>query len=63
MNVLKKYEKHYKCVTEGMKFNESIFVKQMNFIFREIMAEVLIQCGNFIMVPNQLKRLGYDSGK
>jgi len=39
------------------------FPKKRNLIFREIMADVLIQCGNFIMVPNQLTRLGDDSGK
>lgn len=26
------------------------------------MAEVFVQCGHFIMVPNQLARLDYDSG-
>ncbi|CAM4740066.1 unnamed protein product [Rotaria magnacalcarata] len=28
---------------------------------KEIMAEVFAQCGHFIMVPNQLARLSYDS--
>jgi hypothetical protein len=38
--------------------------KRRIFVFsREIMSEVFIQCGNFIMVPNQLKHLDYDSGK
>jgi len=37
--------------------------KECLFFFREIMAEVFVQCGNFIMVPNQLKHLDYDSGK
>ncbi|CAF4913869.1 unnamed protein product [Rotaria sp. Silwood1] len=27
----------------------------------EIMAEIFVRCGNFIMVPNQLTRLAYDS--
>ncbi len=62
MNVSKKYVKHYKCVMESMKFN-LCKNKEKNSFFREIMAEVLIQCGNLIMVPNQLKRLGYDPGK
>jgi hypothetical protein len=48
---------------ESMKFNLCKKEKKKNSIFREIMAEVLIQCGNLIMVPNQLKRLGYDPGK
>ncbi|CAF2725510.1 unnamed protein product [Rotaria sp. Silwood2] len=28
---------------------------------KEIMAEVFVRCGNFIMVPNQLTRLAYES--
>ncbi|CAF1228985.1 unnamed protein product [Adineta ricciae] len=28
---------------------------------KEIMAETFVLCGHFIMVPNQLNRLGYDS--
>ena len=27
------------------------------------MAEALIQCGNLIMLPSQLTRLGYDAGE
>jgi hypothetical protein len=27
------------------------------------MAEIFVQCGNLIMVPNQLTRLGHDQGK
>ena len=26
------------------------------------MAEVLVQCGHFIMTPTQLSRIGYDPG-
>lgn len=33
-----------------------------SFFLREMMAEVFIRCGNFLMLPNQLSRLDYDPG-
>ena len=30
---------------------------------KEMMAEVFIRCGNFLMLPKQLSRLNYDPGK
>ena len=66
MNVLKKFVKHYKCVMESMKKMIFLIDKKLNlflFFFRELMAEALIQCGNLIMVPKQLTRLDYDSGR
>ena len=37
--------------------------ENIDWVFRELMAEALIQCGHFILLPKQLARLNYDPGK
>lgn len=61
MNELKKWKKHYKWQMEGKQSIDFVSHHSiLYFDFRDMMAEVLIQCGNLVMVPHQLSRLNYD---